>query len=465
MDRSRYTDQVNPDPTSPPPVYSTLDRPFVAPIRTDSELTANSIEMTPYRRESGQRLINPISNGRDRPLQVTQNPLPHQEALSSTENLDQVGVGPPSAYSTTSIGIGRKGSIPNQQFGSRRMTLGSAPQGPHSSTVNPVALNARRTRSESIPISSMPGTADMPQYEVITTHANPTHFNTSPRLYSGRVTSAGVMKLPPARPIQRYRSDFAGGAMGNSGVTSIEPYDEEDYENLDQPSSAGPLLKDVRTGPAWVRSGYSKGAKGSTLPSSHLSMSSTAVGAEGHRSASRQVSLPEKRVSISSYSRGSPGNSRASATSMTRLMSPTDEAAPPTYREAVLSDSSMIENDAYQSTTEATQQFDLQHQLVQNPRPGEAAQERYNPTLKDNNVFQPSNSRLNLTPYSQVTNQEIDARNAEENSLHFSRNPRKFSRKEPTPYTEPISSVEDLTKVGRNVAPKQGYPSSMVSVV
>ena len=471
MDRSRYTDQVNPDPTSPPPVYSTLDRSFVAaPTRTNSELTAQSIEMTSYRRESEQHLI-PLSNERDRQFQVIPNPVPqpYQKAVSSTENLDKIGVGPPSGYNITNIGVGRKGSVPNgtnQQVGSRRVTLGSAPQGEYSS-VNP--LNARRTVSETTPVSSMPGAPDMPQYEVINTRANPTHANSSSKIHSGRVTSAGVARPPPAGPIQRYRSDFVGGGKGNSSVSKFEPYNEEDYENLDQPSSAGPLLKDVRPGPGWARGGHPKGAKGSTLPSG-FSMSSTTVG--GHRPASRQVSLPEKRVSISSYSRGSPANSRTSVTSMNKLKSPTDEAAPPTYRDVILSDSSMIDNDAYQSTAEAAQQVELQHHVVQNPRSSEATQERYwfndsNPNPRENIVFQdskPSNSRLNLTPYSQVTNEQIDARTAEENSPQFFRNSRNFSRKEPTPYAEPVSSVEDLTKIGGNAAPKLGH-SSMVSTV
>ena len=495
MDRSRYTAQINPednpDLDSPPPVYSTLENTvesvsFMHPPRNSSDLTTNEMQMMPFRRESEQHLINPV-NGRM--FQVVQSsvPQPYQEAVSSMENLDQVGVAPSSGYNST-ITAGRTSSASNtsssQQTSSAFMDqtppLGLSdrlmmPAHAPISIANRVA--SKRAMSESSQVSTP--TSKIPEYEIVTTRANASHASSSPRLLmpSGRVTSAGVARPPPpagAGPVRRYKSALVGGNAQSGYV----PYDEEDYENLDEPASAGPHSIGIRRGIGQVgigegralgRQAIGRGGRGSTLPSSATSMSSASVLA-GNRPAFRKASLPEKRVSVTSYSRGSPVDPRASvSSSINKLPLSPIEQMPPSYREAILSDASMVENEAYQ-TADAARQVQVQHRVVRSPesaQDGGQRTDRYwyrnsSPSIEDITVPKESKgtTRMSLTPYSQVSNSEIDARRSEDRSQGHLRDHRNFLHStEPVPYAEPVSSVEDLTKVARS---KQSLPKMVL---
>ena len=487
MDRARYTEQINPENRidgsldSPPPVYSTLDRSRMESL-SFMPATPSDIEMTPFRRDSEQRLINPVSSGsttNGRMFVIPNNvPQPYTEAVSSTENLDQVGMAAPSNYNITSTAADRLNKTftlphaqqPNSNFNpNRRVTVTS--HHPPSTATN-MLLAARRTMSESTPNCGPPtgGSTNMPQYEVVTTRGNAALASSSPRLHghTARVTSAGVAKPPPAGPVRRYRSEIAGGGVAPSRVSGFEPYSEEDYQNLDSDPPHSATVKPSRgqsripEGRGWDRGPNMRGSHGSTLPTSGISMSSAAIATAGHRQVLRKASLPDKRVSVSSYSRGSPVNPRDSGGSINKIpLSPNEEMLP-TYREAILSDSSMVENDAYQTATEATKQVQVQHQPVRSPTSIKQDEKQWyhsNGFQEDSQVLhdRPSNTRLNLAPYSQVSNLEIDARTAE--NPRYSRNVSPLV--EPTPYAEPVSSVEDLTRVGVNGG-KRSYPSMVL---
>lgn len=496
MDRSRYTTQITPEDLhasttdSPVPLYSTLDTsmmenslPPPPTFRTNSDLATQEFEMSSFRKNSSSRLLSADSTNGGRMFQLVQDievpeqdigiPVPYEEAVSSTENLDKVGI--------TMLPDGRAGMSSSASGTSSSQ---------HTSSVfmdhtPPMDVAGRRTFSSTNQIAVTGPNGQIADYEQVDPRYNTKqypHASSSPRLLTGRVMSAGVVRGPhpgDPGPVRRHKSALMEGEL----LSNCGTYEEEDYSQLNR-NVPGPTsmrvgggvdvgVGSIRTsdGNMWGRGGRGRGQFSSTLPMSSFTSSSSSsaatmagASASGSRPATRQSSLPEKRASVTSYSRRPADDPRTSVSSIRNVpLSPTEEA-PPSYRDVILSDSSMMENDAYQTSAETMRHVQVQHQLVKSPdatdmEEGGEAVDQYWYRSNSSDLSLDSNTRpreqrpttrLSLAPYSQVSNSEIDARKVEQpRHGRLSMDSRVFSRPlaEPTPYAQPVSSMEDLTRV------------------
>ena len=314
-------------------------------------------------------------------------PEPYQIAISSTENLNR-----------TSQGSNGSPFLSGQVLNSY-----------HSTSHAP---NVGRTSSVSNQMNPVSSYEQIDRKYGVNEHSS---FHSSPKLHmndSGhvggpgahRVTSAGQMRGMPPMPFKR-----------NMSAVEYRPKDtNEKYSPLSHTNQQGPPLP-MMNQQRRVRSN-------SALPRPVLPQQS------------RQVSM-EKQPSVTNYTRSSPSPTDSYEEENLTLKNPqviTPVAKePPTSPYSPTSESSsMLENGAYEGL-----------KIVQSEEPWYHNESDF--SLNSISHQRDVAARPNITPYSQVSNLEIDYRRAEEMREKFS-----VSKTEPLPYAEPVrSSTDNLSNI------------------
>lgn len=491
----RYTDRINPEHNEysiPPgdgddtdnPLYSTLNRDEMAsypppPVFTHPRQNSEELEMNMFRKNSRSRLLSTTTDGVESPLtpntsfSIVQNnglPQPYQMAVSSTDNLDKVG--------TTEPPLGGSGGYSSNTHHHQSAVAHGLKGGSMSGLSNPLHLG---------------------DYEIIDKRYGVNEFSSSsPKLRAipaTRVASAGQVR-PPAAPPPLFRKH----------LSAIEDPTDEDYSQLDRslPVRGGGGVTPPRGGGVNGLIGGKRGKSASALlvstsssastvphhapsfshgmehrpPHQHLTEQQLRQHHHQHHQATRH---PEKRTSVTNYSRStmpsSPTDSNESesfAMKNMRTFTPSDEAPPPYSKVPVLSSeslhspsesSSMLENGAYEGVQASQQEGGS---VTPGGNVGVVGGDDTNLPWYHNSDFSvhmngPRDSAElgNITPYSQVSNYEIDQRrNEEEGGVQRGTPPvPRFSishgnnEAAPAPYTVPVlrSSVESLSKVNGNL--------------
>ena len=432
-DQPRYTAQVTPkDPSSslvdsPDPLYSTLDQskimdPFQPPMsRTNSDRTSPEFDAVLSRNNSAARLLNTNSSKGGRMFQIA----------SDGGRLDE---------NVTSTGDNLDGDYP-AHVTMNRNALGNL-SSQHSSFIDhaSMVMAERRAVLGTSAVAKGNTSSQTADYEVVDPKYRPrqnTHNSNSSSKLSMKSShhSAGNIQGQPPAQVKRHRSLMEGEVWTRHG--------DEDYAQLDRsiPDSA---RTQIGAG-GYGKIGNSKcgrGGRGHSASSLQMSSinSSASDGAPanegGSREARRQMSLPG-RTENPIPEKGS--SSRHSDDPRTRVsievktpLSPAHEVSPPppSYREVIFSDSSMMENNAYESSN-LTRQVTMErpHVKLSNSLSNVAS-------LEDGEVQQfwynknPSYSSLNNSagPNSEVV-QQRERRASSESFI------------KPTPYNQPITSV------------------------
>lgn len=482
-DQSRYTNQITPeDPPSfttdcpdPDPMYSTLDQSkvgdtFCQPTsQTNPDRTSPEFDPILSRNNSSARLLNTDSSTGGRIFQVAQDGARSEQGVDCAVTLP----GYTARATVSSAALGRS-SNPHASFTD------------HSSMI--MAERRAILATKQVTVVDTHGQASESDYEVVDPKYRTRH-NTSSSSSSSKLgtnpghASACVMRRPPPDQVRRHNSLMDGGAVWQNRSQD----DDADYAQLNRsiPNSVSTRIRDRGSGRVVSNDGSTCGRRGHSA-SIHQVQSSTSsssvVGAGGGRPTKRQMSLPgrtERSLSATSYSRPCSDNPRASINSCSKVpLSPPHEESPPSYREAIFSDSSMMDNDAYE-----TSQVRVEHRLVKSTDSlssaavdggeGEVSQFWYRNNASDSSLDnmgrrgQKSVTRLDLAPYAQVSNSEIDARTPEVEQgpgptpyiqpiITKERTPEAEQAREqhrassqslikPTPYIQPTTNVTDLT--------------------
>lgn len=456
---TRYTDRINPEPRAPlsmcseedggEPVYSTLNRnemqayppppPLIHPPGQEAEIP---------RKDSRAPLLEDAVDGKtaNQPFQIVQDNVaePYQMAVSSRENLHTIGYLPEGRdlFQTTSSTSGSASS--SQHVKLSHALSSSAVPSPTSSS----SLSGQRIISVTNPM------ATTSNYEQIDRKYGVNDFSSSsPRLIGsngragtlpGRVASAGQAM---GRGTGQERGQGPDRRFKRHMSAVEHEYGREDYSQLNrvQQQHGFPNPSAVN------RRGQSISSVFTSTPTS---------------SAPQQqfpLARLDKRNSVTNYSRSSqsPTDSQNSMRPA-QVYTPTSEAPPP-YRSNSSSPyspsgSSMLENGAYEGTNPYTQTV-VVHEVSKSDdsmEPLELDQQQpwyhntsdlsleHNPTHHQTDVL----GGAAITPYSQVSNSEIDSRRVQESSRVQGSVPRfSVSGNRAAPYSEPVSSVENLSRV------------------
>ena len=472
---TRYTDRINPEPRTPlglctsddggDHVYSTLNRSEMESYPAPPPLVHPESELDILRKDSRSLLLAEDlvdGKGANQPFQIVQDslpPEPYERAVSSRENLymggdvsEGSGQFPHVASSSTT------GSVTSSQL----MKLGHALS--HSAVPSPTSsssFSAQRNPSAVNPLSAVS------DYEQIDRKGE--FSKSSPRLFIGPGAGSTRGDTLPTRVASSGHVRGIGQDRVLGQDRGIGQQDRRLKRHLSATDNA-PTRDDysqLNRGQTSQRHGFQYPPPVGTRNQRGQSVSSvfTTTPTSSAPPPQQQFLLTRlgKRNSVTNYSHGSPSptDSQDSSLVMRPPCTPTSEAPPP-YRSNPSSPyspsgSSMCDNGAYEGVNppqavvvhEAVKSDDTVLELEQS-RPW--YQQNDSDFSLDRNPPQRGGTQGGgvIAPYSTVSNSEIDSRRAQEsNSRRVPSLPR-FSisnNRSAAPYTEPVSSVENLSRV------------------